>query len=148
MENNSKVMFAGPYNCAQSVFGQFAEQFGLEREVALRIATPFGGGIGHSGQLCGAVSGAILAIGLAQGTGTGNKPQKEACYALVRAFIERFEAKHGSITCPDLLGVDLADPVEYERAHELDLFQTRCADYISDAVRITAELLKDRYHQT
>jgi C_GCAxxG_C_C family probable redox protein len=142
MKNEATLMFTEGYNCAQSVLSQFAERYGLDHEVALRVATPFGGGIGHSGQLCGAVTGALMAIGLAQGTTSADKPQKEVCYASVRAFLERFEAKHGSITCPALLGLDLGLPDDYARAHELDLFQTRCADFVGDAVSITAELLE------
>ncbi len=141
MEHEARRMFAESYNCAQSVLGQFAERFGLDRELALKVATPFGGGIGHSDQLCGAVSGAIMAIGLEAGSAENDKPQREVCYALVQEFMARFSAQHGSITCPGLLGLDLSDPEDYAQAHALGLFQSRCPDYVGDAVTITMDLL-------
>ena len=141
IENEAKLLFEAHYNCAQSVFGPFADHFGLDREIAFRIATPFGGGIGHSGQLCGAVSGALMAIGLARGITVYDQSQKEACYAMARAFLERFTAQHGSLTCPGLLGLDIGDPDDLAQVRELNLFHTNCPQYVGDAARIAAELL-------
>lgn len=141
LEVEAQALFDGPYNCAQAVLVPFAERFGLPRETALKLGTPFGGGIGHSGQVCGAVSGAMMAIGLAQGTAVGDKAQKDACYALVQAFHKRFLALHSAVTCPGLLGLDLGDPAELERAREMGVFHSRCPAFVGDAVVITAELL-------
>lgn len=55
------------FSCSQSVFSAFAPELGLDREMALRVATAFGGGMGHRGDTCGAVTGAFLAIGLKHG---------------------------------------------------------------------------------
>lgn len=141
MEIDAREMFADHYNCAQAVFGPFAKHFGMDLEIALRIATPFGGGIGHNGLMCGAISGAIMAIGLAQGVTVYDKPKKDACYALARTFQEQFVAKHGTLTCPGLLGLNLGNPDQLDQAHELDLFNTRCPNFVADAVTITADLL-------
>ena len=135
------ALFMGPYNCAQAVLGPFAERYNLPREAALRIATPFGGGMGHTGSICGAVSGALMAIGLAQGMADGDKAQKDACYALAAEFLAQFEVQHGDLTCPVLLGLDLRDPAQLGEAREQDLFQTRCSLFVETAVRITAGLL-------
>ena len=64
----AQALFAQHYNCAQSTFIPFARQMGLDDESALRVAAAFGGGMGRNGQNCGAVSGALLAIGLAKGS--------------------------------------------------------------------------------
>jgi C_GCAxxG_C_C family probable redox protein len=141
MESDAREMFAAHYNCAQAVLSTFAEHFGLDRAIALRIATPFGGGIGHTGLLCGAVSGALMAIGLAKGVTIYDKPKKDACYALARTFQERFVAQHGTLTCPGLLGFNIGNPNELDQARALDLFNTRCPNFVGDAVTITAELL-------
>jgi len=122
------------FNCAQSSLVPFAALFGLSPEMALRIATPFGGGIAKSGQVCGAVSGAIMAIGLARGSVAGDKVEKEACYDLVQTFIARFLAEHGEITCPGLLGLEIEKPLGDVRA-------VSCSVFVRDAVLITAELL-------
>lgn len=139
--SEAQALFGGPYNCAQAVLAPFAERFGLPRETAFTIATPFGGGIGHTGQVCGAVSGAMMAIGLAQGTAIGDIAQKETCYTLARAFHARFLARHNAITCPGLLGLDLGDPNQYAQAREMGVFHSRCPAFVGDAVLITAELL-------
>jgi C_GCAxxG_C_C family probable redox protein len=139
--SEAQALFEGPYNCAQAVLSPFSERFGLPQATALKMTTPFGGGIGHTGQVCGAVSGAIMAIGLAQGSAIGDKPQKEACYATARAFQARFLALHSAVTCPGLLGLDLGDPDEYAQAREMGVFHSRCPVFVGDAVRITAELL-------
>lgn len=141
LEAEARALFEQSFNCAQAVLAPFAEQFGLPREMTFKMATPFGGGIGHTGQVCGAVSGAMMALGLAQGTAIDDKPQKEACYALVQAFQTRFLARHSAVTCPGLLGLDISDPAELERARAQGLFHTRCPAFVGDAVLITAELL-------
>jgi C_GCAxxG_C_C family probable redox protein len=139
--SEAQALFEGPYNCAQAVLGPFAERYGLPQETAFKLTTPFGGGIGHTGQVCGAVSGAMMAIGLVHGTAKDDKPQKEACYALARGFMARFFALHKAVTCPGLLGLDLGDPAEYAQAREMGVFHSRCPLFVGDAVRITAELL-------
>jgi C_GCAxxG_C_C family probable redox protein len=140
-EDQARELFEAHYNCAQSVLGPFANYFGLERETAFRLATPFGGGIGHSGQLCGAVSGALMVIGLARGITVYDQSEKEACYALARTFLEGFAALHGSLTCPGLLGLDIGDPDDLAKVRELNLFHTRCPQFVGDAARIVAEVL-------
>lgn len=137
----ARALFDQHYNCAQSVVAPFADHFGLDRELAFKIATPFGGGIGHSGSLCGAVSGALMVIGLARGITAYDQAQKESCYALARTFQARFTAQHGTITCPGLLGLDIGDPDELEQVRQLGLFATRCPQYVGDAVVIVEALL-------
>ena len=141
VQDQAKVLFDAHYNCAQSVFGSFAEHFGLDQETAFKIATPFGGGIAHSGHICGAVSGAIMAIGLARGIVVYDQTEKYACYDQASEFMERFIARHGCLTCPGLLGLDIGDPIELEQARALDLFHTRCPEFVGDAAGMVAELL-------
>jgi len=139
--DEARALFAGPYNCAQAVLAPFAERYGLPQEAAFKIATPFGGGMGDSGSICGAVSGAVMAIGLARGTAVGDKVQKDACYALASDFLARFQAQHGDLTCPVLLGLDVRDPAQLAAVREQDLFNSRCTAFVEDAVKITAVLL-------
>jgi len=141
-EDQAKKLFEAHYNCAQSTFGAFAEYFNLDLTTAVRIATPFGGGIGHSGGMCGAVSGGIMAIGLVRGIDVYDKDKKEACYALAKEFLARFSALHGSLTCPGLLGVDIGDPLAQQDARERDLFRVFCSQLVADAARLAAEVLE------
>ena len=141
LEFEAKTYFEEHYNCAQSVFAPFANRFGLDEDLAMRIATPFGGGMGHAGQVCGAVSGALLAVGLVEGISTYDKEAKDACYALAREFQARFRDLHGDVTCPGLLGLDIGVPAELAKVRELDLFHTRCPNYVGDAARLVGEML-------
>lgn len=138
----AQTFFSQHYNCAQSTFAPFAAYFGMELDLAFKIATPFGGGMGHAGQICGAVSGGLMAIGLSHGITEYDSVKKYACYDLARIFQERFKAVHGHLTCPGLLGWDIGDPEELARVREMDLFHTLCPLFVGDAARIVAELLE------
>jgi hypothetical protein len=67
---------------------------------------------------------------------------KEQCYALAREFFTRFKAKHGNVKCTDLLGCDISTKEGIETAHEKDLFNTLCTDFVGDAARILEQLLE------
>jgi C_GCAxxG_C_C family probable redox protein len=137
----AKAYFAGCYNCAQATFLPFAHRYGLDKDVAAKIALPFGGGMSHTGQICGVISGGLLAIGLVAGTSADDTQQENACYELAKIFMTRFEALHGDINCPALLGYDVNDPIDKACIQELNLYETRCSNFVADAVLILSEVL-------
>jgi C_GCAxxG_C_C family probable redox protein len=130
-------VFDNDFNCCQAVFSVFAPDLGLDRDRALRIATPFGGGMGRLGEVCGAVTGAFMALGLKCGDPDSNSGAKDRSYEAVRAFVERFSDLHGSIRCRELLGCDIEGMAE---AKERNLFSTLCCDLVRDAVKIAEDL--------
>lgn len=130
------------FNCAQSVLAAYADQFGLDREMALKVAGAFGGGMGRMGETCGAVTGALMVIGLRHGQATAeDKQAKETSYAMAREFADRFKDRHGCLDCRDLLGCDIGTPEGMQQAREQQLFATRCSQYIQDAAEIVEQLL-------
>lgn len=133
--------FAEGLNCSQAVFAAFAQRLGLGEDTARKVASGFGGGMGRMGHTCGAVSGAFMALGLRYGPATADGPAKDALYAKIRQFAERFAARHGALDCRDLLGFDLSNPEDAKRARELDLFKTRCPAFVRDAAAIVDEML-------
>lgn len=134
--------FAQGYNCSQSVLLAFAEELGLSPELAARVAAGFGGGMGRTGSICGAVTGGVMALGLMHGsTNPDDKVAKEHTAAQARAFFEAFRAEHGSLTCEDLLGINIASPEASQRAREQGLFKARCPLFVAGAAKI-AEALK------
>ena len=134
--------FAQGSNCAQAVLWAYAPHFGLVPEVAMRLAAPFGGGMARMGETCGAVTGAFMVIGLQLGNTTAeDQESKERTYQLVREFVRRFAARHGSIKCRELLGCDLSTPEGWQRAREQGLFTTRCREFVRDSAQIVAELI-------
>ena len=119
--------FNDGFNCAQAVFSAFSERDGISQEKALKVAAAFGAGIARRGEMCGAVSGALMAIGWRHGaTKSEDQAAKEKTYALSQEFMRRFKALHGSLECRDLLGVDLSTPEGMKEVKEKHLASTVC----------------------
>jgi C_GCAxxG_C_C family probable redox protein len=138
------AQFDKGYACSQSIFSAFAEELGLDQELALKIAGPFGGGMGRKAETCGAVTGALMAIGLKYGAiDAADKETKEKVYELTREFLDRFEAHHGSSLCKELLGWDISTPAGHEAAKYRQLFSTLCPKYVADAAEIVEEILAE-----
>jgi C_GCAxxG_C_C family probable redox protein len=142
LPETARLRFSQKFNCAQSVFATFAPQLGLEEQRALKMASPFGGGVARRGQVCGAVSGALMALGL--GLGTDTPAGKEDAYRMGGEFLERFEARHGSILCRDLLNIDISTPEGHQKASENGLFTSLCPLYVGNAVEIVQEMLAEK----
>ena len=137
------IMHAHRVNCAQSVMSVFCEQLGLNLDTGLRVAMAFGGGMGRGGNTCGAVTGAYMALGLAQTIPQENPREAiDKTYELVRSFNERFIAKHGSLLCRELLGCDMSQPGGIEEARNKELFASVCPDLVHDAAQIAEDLLE------
>ncbi len=100
----AEQLFREGYNCAQAVAVAFCDVMGLDKETAARMASSFGGGLGRLREVCGAVSGAALVLGMVRGYSDPTDPEaKKAHYRLVREFAQRFKEKNGSIICRELL---------------------------------------------
>jgi C_GCAxxG_C_C family probable redox protein len=132
-------------NCAQSVACAFAEDLDVDRILALRMATGFGGGMGRTGATCGALTGAFMALGLAFGMKEpGDQAAKERTYALVAEVSRRFRERTGALACRDLLGVDLGTPEGLQAARDRNLFTMQCAGYVKTAAEIVEQLLREQ----
>ena len=95
------------YNCCQAVFLACTDELGLDTETRAKIASSFGGGMGGMRQVCGALSGMLMALGLHQGyTDPKDKEGKAAQYEVIRALADEFKRENGSIICRELLGLD------------------------------------------
>ncbi|MHA2326371.1 MAG: C-GCAxxG-C-C family protein, partial [Promethearchaeota archaeon] len=96
------------FTCGQAILSTYGTHFGLNRDIALKLATAFGGGIARLGETCGAVNGALMVIGLKHGRSEiKDLESKEKTYRLAREFIKRFSNRNGSIVCKDLLNCDI-----------------------------------------
>lgn len=100
----AEALFRGGYNCAQAVLCAFEAVTGLERATAAALASSFGGGLGRMREVCGAVSGAAMVLGLVRGGfDPGDHAAKSAHYRLIQEFVRRFREENGSIICRELL---------------------------------------------
>lgn len=139
----AKAYFLEGYNCSQSVLLAFHEELGIEKEMAARMASSFGGGMGRLREVCGAVSGLFLAAGLFYGySGPKDAQGKKALYERVQALACAFREKNGSIICRELLGLDhKADPPTPSARTEAYYKKRPCADLVADAAEILEEML-------
>ena len=102
----AKTLFDKGYNCAQSVAGAFAEKAGIPLETMVKLASSFGGGMAGTRGICGAVSGMLMAIGVANGySDPSAKEEKQAHYAICRKAMDEFAEVNGSCICSELLAV-------------------------------------------
>lgn len=128
--------------CSESVLQAVAESCGIKSELIPRIATGFCGGIARSGDVCGAVTGGVLAISLLTGRSSPGEP-REQNHRLIQEFVHRFRAQFGTSICRELIGCRLDTPDGHRYFVENNL-RARCAVFTREAARIVAELLADR----
>jgi C_GCAxxG_C_C family probable redox protein len=139
----AKKQFDKGFSCAPAVFSAYSEQLGLGEELALKIACGFGGGIGRTGRTCGAVTGAVMVIGLKHGQAdvTDEESRRET-HELVRKFMDRFTRLHGTIECRELIGYDLSDSAELKLARKNKVFENKCRGFVYDSARILEDVLR------
>jgi C_GCAxxG_C_C family probable redox protein len=118
------------------------QEFEIENEIIPRIASCFGGGIGNTGAICGAVAGAVMAIGLKKERGDTMEDWFRIS-AAAQEFRRRFEAEMGTINCRELTGADLTTPEGIEQFMGSDIPQTVCFPAVGVAYRLVVDLLKE-----
>lgn len=127
-------LFEDGYVCSQAVLAVFCEEFGLSREQAFKISISFGGGM-RKGEVCGACTGAIMALGLRYGE---NKSKSdEMCVK----FLDSFEKENGTYICRDLLDCDIRTEEGIKYAIDNNLFKEICPKMVESAAKITQELI-------
>jgi len=134
--------FLSGYNCAQAVLDAFRDETGLDEDLALKIATGLGAGMGRKQEVCGAVTGGILVLGLRHGRGTtDDHSATERTYLRTRELMDRLAAKHGSCLCRQLLqGYDLATQEGLQRAKADDIINKVCRPCVQTVVEILEQL--------
>lgn len=145
----AKELFIAGANCSQAVLLPFAQECGLDRDTALRLASGFGGGMGRLREVCGALTGMFMVANLQYGySDITDKNIKDAHYALIQNLTARFKAETGTILCRELLDLpeNQADiPVSEDRNAEF--YQRRpCADLVALAAKIMAEYISAQQH--
>lgn len=117
----AEELFVSGYNCAQAVLVAFHDQYDLDEETAMKVASAFGGGMGRLREVCGAVSGMFMVLGLLYGDYDPlNNDAKSIQYKNVQKLAAEFEKENGSIICRELLGIDekVSDAVPSVRTQE------------------------------
>ena len=130
-------------NCSQAVLLSAADELGIPQDTAMKIASGFGGGM-CSGDTCGCVTGAIIALGLKFGWDfSGNQADKDNCKNLILEFKKRFAEENGSIYCRELLGADPSTPDGAAEIERKNTKQELCPKLMASASEILADLLDE-----
>lgn len=142
----ARSLFSDGYNCAQAIAAAFCSTVGMDQDTALKISCGFGAGMGRSQEVCGAVGGSILILGLRYGRGEGqDKSRTETTYQKTRELIERFQERQGSPVCRDLLnGCDLRTPEGQHQFREEGLYNRVCLQCVSTAADILEDILHNQ----
>ncbi len=138
----AEELFVGGYNCCESVLTALAEAMGTQCGCIPAVATGMGGGVGHTGSVCGAVSGAAMAVGLAvDRLGLpDHSEEKDRANELVTEFRAAFEEEFGTILCGDLIGFDFTQP-DWRAQYAAQGCGEKCTGYVSFAAEWIAERL-------
>ena len=133
-------LFNQGLNCSQAMLTVFGSSFGIDPERAKQLGRPFGGGMGRLALTCGALSGAVMVLGLAK-----DHPEeaeaRELSYGKVRELFQRFEARHGTSLCKELLGADLSTEEGRQKAKEDKLVSKVCPGLVREVAGILEMLL-------
>jgi len=141
-EKTAVSCFDEGFSCSQAVLTAYCDLFDLDRNTALKISQPFGGGIAHQGETCGAVSAAFMVIGLKYGRIQADDLEaREKTYEKILDFIDQFSSKYGSTVCNELLGSDMSTPEGFKKAEDAGVFDTLCPKLIQSSVKILDRIL-------
>ncbi len=139
----AKTLFLSGNNCAQSVLLSFAEDLKISKELALKISAGFGGGMGKMQQTCGAVTGAIMVLGLLKGEHVNNNDElkSETCSSVIE-LSRQFTASFQTTSCRELTGCDLNSQEGAEKFKEDGVMENVCAACVEEAVRIVESMTR------
>ena len=145
MDHREKAaeLFVNGKNCAQAVTVAFCDVTHMEPELAAKLSSSFGGGMGRMREVCGAVSGMLLVAGLLYGYGTpGDDESKRAHYKLVQELAGKFREREHSIVCRDILKNPPSDPNPTPR--DAEFYQKRpCARLVALAAQILDDYIRE-----
>ncbi len=131
-------LFSTGYNCSQAVIGAYAKDLGLDENTAMKMAGAFGGGM-RCGEVCGGVTGALMALGLKYGQESGDDQDAKAnCNNLTIRFMDEYVKRNKSYLCKELLGFDVRD--EEKREQNKETMQEVCPNAIVLAIEILEEI--------
>ncbi len=135
--------FDQDFPCSQAILATYGPDFGLDQDIALRLSDGFHGGMVGMGNTCGAVTGAIMVIGLKYGrTEASDIEAKMKTIESTREFIRQFESRNDSIICKDIINCEIDTLEKAAAARDQGIFNMICRYVVQDAAEILEELLK------
>jgi C_GCAxxG_C_C family probable redox protein len=135
--------FLDGYNCAQSVFYSFCDYLNFDKDTALKSSCGFGAGMGRKEEVCGAVSGGIMVIGMLYGRGENqDRSLTENTYLKTRELMDKFTERQGTFICRRLLqDCELTTPAGQKEFKEKDLLNKVCKECVRNVVEIIEDII-------
>jgi len=136
-------LFSNNHNCSQSILMTFGPDLDLPVELAQCIAAPFGAGIGYQGEVCGAVTGGIMVLGLL--AGSKKLPlleEKNFAYSMALEFLNNFRSQCGSIMCRELLGYDISTPENLDQVKKSGNFEAVCPRFVQTSAELLIRMIE------
>jgi len=149
MDHKQKALnyFSQKLHCSQSVLAAFAEKCGITDEQALKLGSCLGSGM-RKGEVCGAVSGALMVLGLLYGQkNAGDTEGRQSSNKVNDLMMNRFKEKCGSYICNDLLGCDITTEEGHQYCVDNKLFTEFCPKMVAAAVDIVEEIISEQQEQ-
>jgi C_GCAxxG_C_C family probable redox protein len=138
----AEALFRDGFSCSQAVLMAFAPGLGMNETQAALVSSAFGGGMARHGWTCGALTGAMMALGLHAGHASAqDTAAKDELYARVQTLAAGFEARHGATACRQLVGANMLDPIERQAAADRGVFTTLCPELVRTAASLVAKEL-------
>lgn len=144
-KEKARELFLKGYNCSQAVFAAFSDVTGIDTDTSLKLSSSFGGGMGRMREVCGAVSGAFMVLGILFGYSECDDSLKKAHYALIQDTANVFKEKYGTIICRELLA-DLKPENSSEPTKRTeDFYRTRpCLKFVEYASESVDKIIIER----
>ena len=139
-------LFLEGYNCSQAVFLAFLDKYDMDKSVALKLSSSFGGGMGRLREVCGCVSGMFMVAGILYGY---DEPKdfeaKKEHYARIQELAHKFEEQNGSIVCRDLLGLNKGKDIPIPEKRTEEYYKKRpCVELVGMAASIMEDYIKEQ----
>lgn len=137
--------FKEGYNCSQSVFLAFQDQYSMDFDTALKLSSSFGGGMGRLREVCGAVTGMFMVAGMLYGySDPKNQQEKKDHYARIQYLAKRFEEENHSIVCRELLGLSTKKEAPEPELRTAEYYKKRpCVELVKMAAEIMSDYIEE-----
>lgn len=146
MNQMDKVIsfFSHGHNCSQTILKAYGPEYGIDENLAYKVASALGGGIARTGNVCGAVTGALMVIGLKyRNLDIEDQDNKDFTYEVGKTFVNQFKNINGTIICKELLGCDISTLEGREEAEKNNLFEELCPKIIKSSAEILESIISE-----
>ncbi|KAF0152495.1 MAG: CGCAxxGCC family protein [Ignavibacteria bacterium] len=136
-------LYKEEYNCSQAILAAYAEELGIDEQTAIRVSSSFGGGIARTGKTCGAITGALMVLGMKEWNSEVEKEEaKQHVYELSNKLMEEFRDRNKTLYCEELLGVSVSTLEGRAVVKANNLTVKVCHRVINDATEILDKIIQ------